>query len=108
VTTINAAVAGWFALAEFTHAAPNDPRYPALRLAAVDFQTWENHELERRKVTPWEATLLGLTLSLPTFAQYAARVEAIEVGRQRAAVAAIPIDGQRSYIAGREIRVGGS
>jgi hypothetical protein len=104
VATINTITAGWLALAMFTHGAPNDQRYPALRLAAVDYQTWEARELERRKVTPWEAVLAGLTLTLPSFEQYAQRVATIEAG-QRAATQA-PIDGLRSHIAGREIRVG--
>ena len=95
------------ALGEFTHLAANDQRHRLLRIAAVDYPTWQDQHLaggRKSTITPWEAVLAGLTLSLPTFKQYRERVATIIDGAQQEAVP--PIDHARSAIAGREIRVG--
>jgi len=85
---IEAASAGWLALGEFTRSASNDPRYPVLRIAAVDYRTWNVQQLERRRVTAWEAVAARLNLSLPTMAEYRARIATIEAGEQRSRQAA--------------------
>lgn len=100
---IEAINAGWVALAQYTRLASIDPRYSLLRIASVDYATWTDKQLDRQKVTPWDAVILGLDPSLPTFTEYRRRVQTLEQHSQAAALP--PIDTQRSAIAGREIRV---
>lgn len=100
VSTIDAAVAGWSAVASFTRLATANPRRRVLVLADVCYATWCN--LERHNHGPWDALLAGLPLSLPSFAEYRARVRVIEHGEQEPETV---IDRGRSHIAGREIRV---
>lgn len=82
---IDRIVSGWSALGEFTRLVARDPRYPALRLAAVDPPKWQELQLQHRKVAPWDLVLAGVTLSLPTYAQHTERVRAIESAQARAA-----------------------
>lgn len=100
VATIEATVAGWSALASFTRLVTVNPRRRVLVLADVDYPTWCN--LERHNHGPWDALLAGLTLSLPTFAKYRARVRVIEQGEQQPETV---IDRGRSHTAGRRIVV---
>jgi hypothetical protein len=104
--TITSIVRGWVALADFTRH-PTDPiRHQVLRVAAVDFQTWQTGQLEGKHADPWAAILEGLTLSLPTYSEYAERVDTIVQGAERAA-AEYQQDNQ-AYMTGRRppIRVG--
>jgi hypothetical protein len=96
---------GWVALAQFTRLATIDPRYPVLRMAAVSGAVWTERNLERQQLSPWEALIAGLDLSLPTFGEYRQRVAQLEADLQRAVVDAVPVDTQRSLIAGRPIKV---
>jgi len=107
VHDVNTISRGWMALGEFTNRAANDQRHRVLRIAAVTYQTWQDQHFaggRKSTITPWEAVLAGLTLSLPTYTQYRERVATITDGAQQAEVP--PIDRARSHIAGREIRVG--
>ncbi len=61
----------------------------------------------RKRIDPWQAVTLGLTLRLPTFAEYRQRVATLTEGLGRAKVQAQPLDSQRSLIAGRPIPVAG-
>lgn len=83
VTTIDKIVGGWSALGEYTKLASRNPFAPALRLVDVGLDEWIEHNLERRNVGVWEATLLGLTLSLPLFSEYHARIHGIEQAAAR-------------------------
>jgi len=80
--TIGRIVMGWSALGEVAHLASRDQRWNALRLAAVDPAAFG--AIDPRKITPWEAVLAGLDLSLPSFEQYHQRVRAIEQAAARA------------------------
>jgi hypothetical protein len=77
---IDTITAGWAALGELTRTVPADQRYRVLRLAAVDYATWTEREFAGKKLSPWDATRAGLTLSLPTVSEYRQRVAAIEAG----------------------------
>ncbi len=92
-------VSGWTALGDFTRLVRSDPRYAALRLASVDYPTWAAHGLQGRRLTGWDAVRVGLTLELPTPAEYRTRIADLERGRQRA-TSAKPTDSRRSLIAG--------
>ena len=100
VATIDATVAGWSALATFTRLVTPNPHRRVLHLAAVDYPTWVT--LQQTKLGPWDALLVGLTLGLPTFAEYRGRVATIERGEQEPVTV---VDTERSGIAGRVIRV---
>ena len=75
--TIDTIAAGWIALGTFTRAVSDDPRRRALRLVDVDYTTWVEAKLEHKRLTPWDAVLAGLTLSLPTFDEYRQRIARI-------------------------------
>jgi hypothetical protein len=81
ITTITG---GWVALGQLTDLARVDQRFRVLHLVDVDYQTWQDQQLERRKLTPWQAVLAELTLSLPTMAEYRRRIAAIEDGHRQA------------------------
>lgn len=83
--TVDQIVNGWTTLATFTRLVQLDPRYSALRLAAVTYETWMSSELQHRRLTPWEAATSELSLSLPTITEYRARIAAIEAGHALAA-----------------------
>ena len=100
--TIGTIEAGWAALGEFTRTVTVDPNRQVLRLAAVDFETWQAKGLRRARLTPWEYLLAGLALSLPTLDEYRSRVSVIE---EAEAAPEMVVDRERSHIAGREIRV---
>lgn len=104
VATVNSVTAGWAALAEFTHQAANNPRYHLLRIAEVSPATWTQHQLGQRRLTVWEAVILGLELTLPTMSEYRSRVAAIE-GHEHEQSHQPVIDRTRSLIAGRPIHV---
>ena len=86
--TIDHIAGGWLALGELTRLSSQDPRYRVLRTAAVDPKAWQELQLERKKLSPWQLVLSGAALSLPSFGQYAERVRAIESAQARAAAAA--------------------
>ena len=98
--TVATITEGWAMLGQLTHLAPCDNRHRVLQMSAVDFSTWSAHSLQDRRLTPWEAVRLGLPLALPTFTEYRKRVAGREVGRQRAADQARPLDTLRSSIPG--------
>lgn len=75
--TIEAVRHGWLGLVGITRAAPEDRNYTTLRIAECDPQTWAAQQLHGRKVGAWDAVLAGLTLSLPTPAEYRQRVSTI-------------------------------
>lgn len=75
--TIETIRSGWVALVEFTRTAQINPDHRVLQLAAVDHQTWVRHDLHRKNLTPWQYLLEGLTLTLPTAAEYRTRVRAL-------------------------------
>jgi len=106
VATIDTAITGWSALGEFTRLAPTDHHHRVLRLAAVSYQEWMTQGLRESKLKPWEAVAAGLDLNLPSFGEYRDRIAVIQQGQSL--VDQAPIDRERSHIAGREIRVGGS
>jgi len=80
VKVIDAADAGWQALGTITGASASDRRYRVLRFASVDYATWVEREFEGMKLSPWDATRAGLTLSLPTVTEYRERVAVITAG----------------------------
>ena len=84
VKVIDAADNALQALGTITRTSSNDRRYRVLRLAEVDYATWITLELEGRKVSPWEAVRMGLTLSLPTVAEYRERVSVITTAQAQA------------------------
>lgn len=74
---IDTIAAGWFALGTLTRAVRDDPRYRALRTVDVDYTDWIRAALERKRLAPWDAILAGLSLSLPSYADYTERVARI-------------------------------
>ena len=73
------------ACAQLTGLASLHPGYAPLQLIDATCEEWVDNELaQRRKLTAWEAVVAGLTLGLPTYSEYAARVAAIERGAQLA------------------------
>jgi len=106
VQTITSIIGGWFALAQFTGHRTDPIRHQVLRIAAVDFQTWQTKQLEGKPADPWAAIIEGLDLALPTFTEYAQRVATIMQGAERAA-AEYQQDNQ-AYLTGRRppVRVG--
>lgn len=99
VKTIDTIDGGWQALGEFTRLSPRNPIYPALRFVDATLDQWADHHLERRKIDGWEAARLGLTLSLPTFAEYHQRIRTIE--QAAAARAAADQEAARNRATGR-------
>ena len=97
--TIDTIAAGWFALGAFTRAVSDDPRRRALRLVDVDYTTWVEAELEHKRLTPWDAVLAGLTLSLPTVDEYRQRLAVIT--QAEAAEAQRVADAGHRYATGR-------
>jgi len=83
--TIDHIAGGWLALGELTRLSSQDPRYRVLRTAAVDPKAWQELQLERKKLSPWQLVLGGVDLSLPTFGQYTERVRAVQSAQARAA-----------------------
>ncbi len=102
VATIDTIAAGWSALGSFTRLVQPTNRHRMLRIAEVDYDQWIEHRLADAKADPWTAMLAGLTLSLPSFAEYKRRVGAIEQAQREPVTV---IDTERSSVAGREIRV---
>lgn len=100
--TIDTITGGWSALAEFTRLASVNRNLLVLRFADVDYPTWDRHHLTEKRLTPWEAVILGLQLSLPTLGEYRARAAAIELGESAPEQM---LDTQRSAVAGRDIYV---
>lgn len=76
-STIDTISAGWQALGTLTRTVAEDPRYRALRLVDVDYTDWIRAELERKRLAPWDALLAGLSLSLPSYAEYRQRIARI-------------------------------
>lgn len=76
-------VIAWAALGEFTRIAPADQNHRILRLANPDFATWEERSLTGMKLDAWGCLLAGLTLELPTFAEYRERRAHIAAEKQR-------------------------
>jgi len=77
VKIIEAIRHGWLGLVGITHAAPDDRNHAVLRIADVDYPTWTAQQLHGRKVGAWDAVLAGLTLALPSPAEYRQRVNTI-------------------------------
>ena len=77
VKVIEAIRHGWLGLVGITHAAPDDRNHAVLRIADVDYPTWTAQQLHGRKVGAWDAVLAGLTLALPSPAEYRQRVNTI-------------------------------
>lgn len=100
--TVATITAGWSALVDLGRLATLDPRHRILRLAAVDYDTWHDQQLAFTTTTPWQAVLLGLPLSLPTPAEYQARVRHIENGSRKVQPV---LDPGRSHIAGQPVHV---
>lgn len=98
VSTIATITNAWAALVEFTRSANINVRYPALRIAAVDAATWRSLELERKRIGPWEATVAGLTLALPTVTEYRQRIADIERGMAEQVMAEQPTDRSREGV----------
>lgn len=98
VARISTITNAWSALVEFTRSANINPRYPALQIAAVNASTWQSLELDRKRISAWQATVEGLTLSLPTPAEYRQRIADLERGIAEMARAEEPIDKQREGV----------
>lgn len=98
VTRIDAILAAWAELAALTRLANVSALYPALRLLTTDATRWRDLELTRRRIGPWEATTLGLTLSLPTLAEYSQRVRDLERQTAQQAMAEQPVDESREAV----------
>ena len=101
VKVIEAIRHGWLGLVGITRAAPEDRNYTVLRIAAVDYPTWTAQQLHGRKVGAWDAVLAGLTLALPSPAEYRQRVNTITKAqeaeaRQTASVAHDYATGRRA------------
>jgi hypothetical protein len=96
--TINTITDAWLALGEFARLVRLDPRYPVLRIAAVDAETWREAQLDRKRLAPWDAVIAGLTLSLPSMAQYGERITTVERGLAQLAAAEAPIDRGREQV----------
>lgn len=100
--TIEAINSGWTALAQLTRTVQINPDFRVLQMSAVDYRTWTARDLRRKNLKPWEFLLNDLALSLPTAAEYRARVQKITDGMAQIETV---VDPQRSMVAGREIRV---
>lgn len=96
--TLSTIASAWISLVEFTRTANLDQRYPALRLAAVDAETWRALELERKRVSAWDLVISGLPLSLPTPIQYRERVAQLERGMAELAMREAPMDNSRESV----------
>lgn len=90
VETISAATAVWSTLFAFTQPGGANPHHRALRIAGLDFDTWERLGLgvEGSKQDGWTLARAGVPLSLPTFTEYRERVQTIAAGHARLAAAA--------------------
>ena len=97
-STVNSINAGWLALGNLTGLAPADPQYPALRFADVGTADWQRLELARKKLLPWEAVGMGLTLSLPTLTEYRERVAVLTAALAAVEEASAPVDRERESI----------
>jgi hypothetical protein len=88
----------WQELARLTRLASIEPRYPVLRIASVDAQTWDAHNLHSRKISAWEALQEGLSLSLPTMGEYRQRIANLQ--REQAEVTGVeqPTDRSREAL----------
>jgi len=99
VKVIEAIRHGWLGLVGITRAVPDDRNYTVLRIAAIDHPTWTAQQFHGRKVGAWDAVLAGLTLALPTPAEYKQRVAVITQGTQQAATERE--EDERAYLTGR-------
>lgn len=103
--TLESVRVGWLALAALGRI-NLDVRYSALRIAEVDAATWQQHRLQDKKnLTAWEALSYGLCLSLPTLNEYRQRLARLQQGLQGLDQQSVPLDPERSHIAGRPIRM---
>ncbi len=84
VRVIDTITGGWSALATFTRLLTPSRRHRTLTIADPTYDQWIEHRLDGAKPDPWTAQLTGLPLSLPTFAEYRQRVQAIDAGIARA------------------------
>ncbi len=106
---IEAIRGGWVALGEFTRTVPINADYRVLQLAAVSFSEWNQHELRRRKLTPWEYILLGIPLTLPNAVEYRSRVQTIaDALALETEAAASPADPERAGLQAWTKRVEGA
>jgi hypothetical protein len=81
-STLLAIRGGWSTLARYTHT--NDPTaWPVLTVADVPGEVCLTDKLRGANPHPWDLVLAGYQLSLPTVAEYRARLEGIEQARQR-------------------------
>lgn len=78
----------WGELARLTRLTEIEQRYPALRIASVDLETWRAQSLDNRKVSAWEALSAGLSLSLPTITEYRQRIARLQREMAEIALAA--------------------
>ena len=77
VSTVRAVRLGWTSLAEFTGAVKVDNHFRVLSLIDPTVEQWLGDRLRESNPDPWDATLKGYTLDLPTFAEYRQRIARI-------------------------------
>lgn len=86
VQTIDTVLGAWTALMQLTRAVPINSDHRPFRLAALTLEQKRNLPA---KLSPWDAVLNGLTLSLPDPAEYRARIDRVQSeGTQQEANAA--------------------
>ena len=78
---IESAIAGWVALSLFLDGRAVEERWLNCRLVRATATQYDDADLSDKKLDPWGAVIGGFELSLPTFAEYAERQQAIVQGR---------------------------
>jgi len=82
---INAVTLAWSMLDNLAGTSQVDPRWVALRITNPQAGKFDELELERKSLAPYEAVRLGLPLSLPTLPEYTQRRAAITEYRAQVA-----------------------
>jgi len=88
---IDTIVVTWVGLSQLVRPEPADRRWLNLRLVNPTAEVWNDLDLARVQLTPWDAVRAGLALTLPTRSEYTERRAAIvEQRAELAAAAATP------------------
>ena len=81
--TIDTVILAWAMLGRFINTSPTDARWLNLRLINTTAHKFDDLDLSRKTLTPYDAVRLGVPLTLPTLSEYAGRRAAIVEQRQK-------------------------
>ena len=95
---IASVVASWFELGQFLHPGLADRRWVNLRLVNPPADVWDEHDLSRTLLGPWDAVRAGLALTLPTLAGFDERRANLTARRAEIAAAAAELPKRMSYL----------